>query len=94
MHDLGLDLPDDPRHLPRGGQIDFTSRRKRNQIGAFERASIELALRVRHEHGPVVERPEPEHRQEDLVLSTAPRPGGVDVEGEHSSQSFANLRLT
>jgi hypothetical protein len=68
--------------------------RSTSEIRPFERAPIELALRVGHEHGPVVEGPEPEHRQEDLVLSTAPGPGGVDVEGEHSSHSFANLRLT
>ena len=94
MHDRRFRLPDDARHLPRRGQIDFASRRKRDQIRPFERAPIKLALRVRHEHGPVVEGAEPEHRQEDLVLSTTPGPGGVDVEGEHSSHSFANLRLT
>ena len=38
--------------------------------------------------------PEAEDGQEDLVLSPAPGAGGVDMEGEHSSQSFANFSIT
>ena len=94
VHDLRLPLPDDARQLPRRRQIDLVARRERHQIGPLERAAIELALRVRDEHRLVAERPQTEDRQEDLVLSAAPGPCGVDVEGEHSSQSFANFRLT
>ena len=94
VHDLRLPLPDDARQLPRRRQIDLVARRERHEIGPFGRAAIELALRVRDEHGLVAERAQPEDRQEDLVLSAAPGAGGVDVEGEHSSQSFANLRPT
>jgi hypothetical protein len=94
VHDLGRRLADDARELPRRREVDFAAWRERYEIRSFERAAIELALRVGDEHGPVVERSRTEHGQEDLVLSTAPRPRGVDVEGEHSSQSFANLRPT
>ena len=94
VHDRRFPLPDDARQLPCRGQIDFVSRRQRHQIRTFERSAIELSLRVRYQHLTVMEGAQPEDGQEDLILSAAPGPGGVDVEGEHSSQSFANLRPT
>ena len=94
VHDLRLPVADDARQLPRRRQIHLVARRERHQVGPFRRAPIELALRVRDEHGLVPDRAEPEDGQEDLVLSAAPGAGGVDVEGEHSSHSFANLRPT
>ena len=50
--------------------------------------------RMRDEHGPMAAGPQAEHGQEDLLLSPAPGARGVDVEGEHSSQSFANFSPT
>ena len=94
VHDRRLPLPDDPRQLPRRREIDLVHRRERHQVGALGRASIELTLGVRDQHRPMAPRPQAEHGQEDLLLSSAPRARGVDVEGEHSSQSFANLRPT
>ncbi len=94
VNDLRLPVADDARQLPRRRQVNFVARRQRHQVGAFRRAPIELSLRVGDEHGLVPDRAEPENGQEDLVLSAAPGPGGVDVEGEHSSHSFANLRPT
>ena len=94
VHDLGLPVADDARQFPRRGQIDLVARRERHQIGPFRGTAIELALRVRDEDGLVADRAQSENGQEDLVLSAAPGAGGVDVEGEHSSQSFANLRPT
>jgi hypothetical protein len=35
---------------------------------------------VGHEHGPVAALAQPEHRQEDLLLSAAPGAGGVEVD--------------
>ena len=94
VHDGRLPLPHDARQLPRRGEIDLVHRRERHQVGPFARAAIELALGVRDEHRPVTSSPQAEHGQEDLLLSPAPGPRGVDVECEHSSQSLANLRPT
>jgi hypothetical protein len=94
MHDLRLPLANDPRELPRGRQVDFVARRERNEIGPLRGPAIELAVGVRHQDSFVAKGTEPQDRQEDLVLSAAPGPGGVDVEGEHSSESFANLSPT
>ena len=94
VHDLRLPLPHDARpSTPR--EISTSLCRAPAAPGRVLRArvAIELALRVRYERF-VVERPQTEDRQEDLVLSAAPGPCGVDVEGEHSSHSFANFRLT
>ena len=42
---------------------------------------------VRDEHRAVAARPQAQDRQEDLILSPAPRAGGVDVKAEHRSNS-------
>ena len=94
MHDLRLELPDDARQFPRRREIDLVARRERHQIGALRRTAVQHALRVCDEHGAMAERAQPEDGQEDLVLSAAPGTGGVDVECEHSSHSFANLSPT
>lgn len=94
MHDLRYRLADDARQLPRSRQVDLIARRQRDEIRPFECAAIELSFAVRDEHGAVSFGTETKDGQEDLVLSAAPGPGGVDVEREHSSQSFANLRAT
>ena len=87
-------LADDPRQLPGRRQVDFVAGCESDEIGPFGGAAIELAFAVRDEHGAVPHGAQPENRQEDLVLSAAPGAGGVDVEGEHSSHSFANFRPT
>ena len=94
VDDLGLPLPDDSRQLPRGGQVHFVSWCQPDQVRTFERPSMQLSFTVRDEHGSVTHGAKTQNGQEDLVLSAAPGAGGVDVEGEHSSQSFANLRPT
>lgn len=94
MHDRRLPLADDLRQLPRGGEVDLAARRKRDEIRPFARAAEQLTVAMRDEHGPMPALTQPDDGQEDLLLSSAPRARGVDVEGEHSSQSFANLRPT
>ena len=94
MHDLRLHLPNNARQLPGGGQIDLICGSKRNEIGSLGGATTQFAVRVRHEHRAVAQRPTAENGQEDLVLSAAPGARGVDVEGEHSSHSFENFRPT
>lgn len=91
---VGPPLMDDAGQLPCGGQVDLTARYQADQVGSFRRTAIELALAVRHEHGPVPQGAKPQNRQEDLVLAAAPGAGRVDVEGEDSSHSFANFRAT
>ncbi len=94
VDDLRCELAEDARELPRRRQVDLVARRECHQIGSFARTSMELALAVSDEHGAVSNGSKAKDGQEDLVLSAAPGPGGVDVEREHSSQSFANLRPT
>ena len=94
VHDLRFPLPDDARELPRRREIDLVARRQRDEIRSFRRAAIERALGMRHQDRPVAEGAQAEDGQEDLVLSAAPGAGGVDVECEHSSHSFANLSPT
>ncbi len=94
VHDRRLHLPDEPRQLPGGREIDFAFRRERNEIGPFGGAAEELTLGVGDEHGSMAARAQAEHGQEGLLLSSAPGAGRVDVEGEHSSQSLANFRPT
>ena len=94
MDDFRLPLAEDAGQLPRRREIDLVARRQRHQVGPFGCPSIELAFRVRNQHSAMPEGAQPQDRQEDLVLSAAPCAGGVDVEGEHSSQSFANFTLT
>ena len=86
--------PRDPRQLPRRGQIDLIHRRERKQVRPLGGAAEQLALGVRHQHGTMAAGPQAQHGQEDLLLSPAPGSRGVDVEGEHSSQSFANFSPT
>ena len=94
MDDLRPPLPDDSRQCPRRGKIHLVARGERHEVGAFRCAAVEHALGLGDEHGAVAERAQPQDCQEDLVLSAAPGAGGVDVECEHSSHSFANLRQT
>ena len=94
VNDQRLPLPDDPRQFPCRREVHFVARRERDEIRALRRPAIQLTLGVRHQDRLVAERAEPQNGQEDLVLSAAPGPGGVDVEGEHSSESFANLSPT
>ena len=83
VDEVGREVADDPREAERRGEIDFVGRRQADEIVAFARAPRQFALRVRHEHRPVAARPEADDGQEDLVLSPAPRAGGVDMEAEH-----------
>ena len=94
VHDLRFPLANKPRQLPRRRQIDLAAWREGDEIRTFERAAIELSLAVRDEHGAMSRGAQPQDGQEDLVLSAAPGAGGVDVEREHSSHSFANFRPT
>ena len=94
VHDLRRPLAQDARQLPRRRQVDLIERRQRKPIGPLGRAPIELALGVRDEHRPMATGPEAHHGQKDLLLSPAPGARGVDVDGEHSSQSFANFSPT
>lgn len=94
MDNLRSDLTNDARQFPGGREVHLAPRSKRDEIGALHRAAIELSLAVRDEHGAMSLGTETKDGQEDLVLSAAPGPGGVDVEREHSSQSFANFNPT
>ncbi len=94
MDDFGSPLTNESRQPPRRGQVGFAACGERHQVGTLPRAPEELAFRVRHEDGPVTALPQSQHGQEDLVLSAAPGACGVEMEGEHSSHSFANLRAT
>ena len=63
-----------------GGEVHLVGRREADEIVALARAPRQLAVRVRDEHRAVAARAQAQDGQEDLVLSSAPRAGGVDVE--------------
>lgn len=94
VDDVRLHVTKDARQPPPCGEVDFVPRRERNQVRALTRAAKELALGMRDEQRTMPRLAEPEDGQEDLVLSAAPGAGGVDVDCEHSSQSFANFNPT
>ena len=94
VDEIGREVANDPREAEGGGEIDLVGRRQPDEIVALAGSAREFAVRMRDEHRAVAARPQSEHRQQDLVLSSAPRAGGVDVEGEHSSQSFTNFIAT
>ena len=94
VHDRGLPLLDDLGQLPRRREVDLVDRRQRNEIGALRGAPEQLPFAMRDEDRPVPAGAEAEDGQEDLLLSPAPGARGVDVDGEHSSQSFANFSPT
>ena len=93
MNNVGIELTDDTRQLPRGRKIDFTARRERDQIGSFERAPIKFAIAVRDEHGAVAHGAQSENGQEDLVLSAAPGPSRVEMEREHCGRTPHYVRV-
>ncbi len=94
VHDVGPVVAEtrDSRHA--AAQVDLVARRQPDEIRAFGRALVQLALRVRDEHRAVPAFAQTQDGQERLLLSAAPGPGGVDVEAEHSSHSLANFRPT
>ena len=94
VHEVGPVVADDARQPPRRAQVDLVARRQSDQIRPFGGALVQLTLRVRDEHRSVPAFAQPQDGQERLLLSAAPGPGGVDVEAEHSSHSFANFRPT
>ena len=87
-------LAQHPRQLPRCGQVDLVERCETDEIHAFGRPRVQLALRMRDEHRPVPALAQSEDGQERLLLPASPGAGGVDVEAEHSSQSLASFRNT
>jgi hypothetical protein len=83
MDEIGREVAHDPREAEGGGEVDLVGRREADQIVALAGAARELAAGMRDEHRAVAARAQADDRQEDLVLSPAPRASGVDVEGEH-----------
>src|SRR5262245_38128781 len=91
MDDRRLPLSDDSRQLPRRRQVNLVDRREWNQIRTLGGAAKQLALAMRDQHGAMAASAKTQNGQEGLLLSPAPGARGVDVEGEHSSHSFANF---
>src|SRR5687767_1251405 len=83
MDDVGLQLLEDARQPPGGGEIELGSGRQRNEIEPLFGPPAQLSGGMRHEHGAMAEGAEPQDGHQDLVLSAAPAPRGVDMEGEH-----------
>ena len=74
---------DDAGETPRRREIYFRSGSERNQLEPFGGAPAQLAVGVRDERRTMAERSKAVDGQQDLVLAAAPRPGGINVEGEH-----------
>jgi len=80
VDEVGREIANHAREAEGGGEVDLVGRSQPDEVVALAGAARELTFRVRDEHRAVAARPQTEHRQEDLVLSSAPRAGGVDVE--------------
>ena len=80
VDEFGRQVANHARQAEGGGEVDLVCRRQPDEIVALAGAAREFTFRMRDEHRAVAARPKTEHRQEDLVLSPAPRAGGVDVE--------------
>ena len=91
--------------MPRRAEIHLRLRRDGHQLEPFLRALPKLSLRMRHEHRPVAEGAKTEDSEQHLVLSAAPRPRCVEVNGKHQavgirvpprsrSHNFASFRNT
>ena len=83
VDDVRRQALDDARQLPRRRQIDLVSAARAGRDRALRPRAGELAVGMRHEHRPMAVVAQSEHRQQHLVLSAAPGPRRVDVEGEH-----------
>ena len=94
VDEIRREVADHPGEAEGGGEVDLVGGGEAHQVVALARAPGQLTLRVGDERGAVPARAQAEDGQEDLVLSPAPRAGRVDVEGEHSSQSFTNFTAT
>ena len=83
VHDVRPQPLDDARQTPGGRQVHLGPRRNRNQLEPLAGAPPQLAVRMRHQRGTMADLAQAVDGQQHLVLSAAPRAGGVDVEGEH-----------
>jgi hypothetical protein len=91
---VGPQISEDPSQAERGREVHFVRGRKAYEVVPLARAPGQLAVWMGDEHRAVAARAQAQDRQEGLVLSAAPRPGGVDVEREHASHSFTNFSIT
>jgi len=71
------------QQAPGGRQVHLGSRSDGDEFEAFGGAAAELAVWVRDQRGAVTDGAQAVHGHQHLVLTAAPRPGRVDVKGEH-----------
>src|SRR4030095_14827294 len=90
MDDVRLELLDDAREPPGRREIDFISRRQRNEVGALGHPAIQLALWMRHPRRAVPPGPQPHHRVHHLALTATPGACSVYVEREHARLPIEN----
>ena len=79
VDDVGPQPFQQPRELPRRGQIHLGARRERDEVEPFGDAAAQLAVRVRDQRRALADRAQTVHGQQYLVLTAAPRPRGVYV---------------
>ena len=97
VHDVGFDVDDDLVELPARVDVELALRREADESQALARPPPQLAARVRDEHRRMSELLEPGDREQDLVLSAAPRLCRVDVERSNHlpfAHNLANFRNT
>ena len=78
---------------PRRGEVHLGARRDRDEVQPFGGAAPELAVGMRDQRGAMPDRSQAVHGQQHLVLSAAPGPRRVDVEGEHRSRMPRRSRI-
>ena len=87
----GAEPANHARQTPGRRQIQLGAWGDRNQLEAFGGPAAELAVGVGDERGALADGPQAIHGQQYLVLASAPRAGGVDVQGEHYGSRFGVL---
>ncbi len=79
VHHVRLHVGEHVGQLPARVDVELAAGREADEAQSFARAPAQLAVGVSDEHGRVTPLLEPGHREQDLVLTAAPRARRVHV---------------
>ena len=79
VHDIGLEIADDPRQPPRGGHVHFVSSGERHDLHVGGQAAAQFAVGVADHDHAMAAGTEPASGQQDLVLAASPTARRVDL---------------
>jgi hypothetical protein len=81
VHHVRLHVAKDLPELPGRMHVELALRREADVPQPFPGPALQLAALVRNQQGRLVELGQPGHREQHLVLTAAPGPRRVDVDG-------------